>query len=355
MRIWCVRNCFYLSISLMLVGCTEDESPGVLNAGKLALATFNTGLATGFVDYASDRAPLIASALATLQADVVCLQEVWAVEHIDAIVQATAEAFPYNYYELTAEDPIDSGDTDLGTDSGAGAACSEEETATLGGCVETHCGGVDPENLSGCVLGNCGTEFGNLSTECSSCLIANLGGTIEEILDACSGSGGGTMAYGGRNGLLLLSKRPLTATEFLTFKSFLNRRVVLHARVDALDETVDVFCTHLTANLTSPAYAGEYASWEAERAAQIAEMLPYIEEKRIPSGRVALMGDMNCGPATANVSAEYAENYQLFLGGGLVEPYIDDASHQCTWCLDNPLVGADSGGVNSVIDHVLVK
>lgn len=364
----CAKWCSLTLLASALAGCggdgggepqdtdtgTDTDTGADAGAEALALATFNTGLAVGYVDWATARLPLIADAVAALDADVLCLQEIWRPEDVDAIVAAAGDAFPYSYFELTEEDAADGGVADGGAEE---PACDEAETASLGGCATENCGDVAPENLAGCVLDYCGEEFSSVSSGCSGCLIANLGLTIEEILGICSGGGGGTMAYGGRNGLLLLSRLPIASEEYLLLDSFLNRRIVLHARIEAGGAAgeVDVFCTHLTANLESPEYAGDYGSWEDERAAQIAAALAWIEEVKGDAGRVALLGDMNCGPDTANVDPEYPENYALFAGHGLAAPYIDDPGHACTWCLDNPLVGADTGGGSSVIDHVLLE
>ncbi len=361
-----------LSALLAAVGCSPDgdsdensdaggdtdvdsgaDDAGAEGAGAVAFATYNAGLAVGFVDYAEERLPLVGAGLAALEADVVCLQEVWLSEHIDALVAASKDTFPHAHYEMT-EDDMDAGSGDAGSGD---PACTEEEIDNFGGCVRDHCSDVDPGELTTCALGNCAAEFAGLSSECTGCVAANIGGTIDEILEVCSGSGGGSMAYEGHNGLLMLSKHAIEAKETLVFKSFLNRRVLLHAQIETPDlGQIDLFCTHLTAALSAVEYAGEYDSWEDEQAAQISEMLSYIDEHKSAANPVVLMGDMNCGPQTGIVSAEFAENYQLFVDGGFTAPYVDDVSSPCTWCGENPLTGGgDSGGVDSIIDHVLVK
>ena len=54
--------------------CTTSPSAVVV--------TYNVGLARGFVDYADQRAEPVAAAVAALDADVVCLQEVWLREEV---------------------------------------------------------------------------------------------------------------------------------------------------------------------------------------------------------------------------------------------------------------------------------
>ena len=70
---------------LFLIGCSSSDDDDDFRQGT-GFVTYNTGLAVGFVDYADDRLPFIGESLATLDGDVVCLQEVWLQEHIDSII-----------------------------------------------------------------------------------------------------------------------------------------------------------------------------------------------------------------------------------------------------------------------------
>ncbi|MCP4604645.1 MAG: hypothetical protein GY847_29680 [Proteobacteria bacterium] len=357
-----INRWYLLLFAVFTIGCSSDDDSTELDTGedtdneldagkdtddaqKVAFATYNAGLAVGFVDYADERQPLIAEGLAGLTADVVCLQEVWLKEQIDALVKASETSFPYAYYEIT-EDDKDAGTTER--------ACSEEEVEDFGGCVRDNCGEIDPGELADCALEKCAAKFAALSPECITCVSANIGKTIDEILDACSGSDGGTLAYEGHNGLMILSKLPFKEKDFLILESYLNRRVVLHARITTeVLQTVDLFCTHLTANLEDVNYAGGYESWEDERATQIDTMLDFIAEKSGAENSVVLMGDTNCGPKTKLATAEYPDHFQKFVKQGFNAPYADDSQSPCTWCDENPLTGgADSGGLNSILDHI---
>jgi hypothetical protein len=67
------------------VGCgDETEGNNGANNGEpgpqASFATYNAGLARGFVDYAGARTQPVADAVARLDSDVVCLQEVWLYE-----------------------------------------------------------------------------------------------------------------------------------------------------------------------------------------------------------------------------------------------------------------------------------
>src|SRR4051812_18396889 len=80
-----------------------DQRVGEAGTGLLAMgrataapsssfraATFNAGLAVGVVKLASERAEPVAAALPNLDADFICLQEVWLDEHWKRIVAATS-------------------------------------------------------------------------------------------------------------------------------------------------------------------------------------------------------------------------------------------------------------------------
>ena len=332
-------------------GCDSggDSEPEVL----LRVATYNAGLATGYVDYAPERLPLLGPAIAAVDADVICLQEVWTDADRDALIAATKASFPHSYFEVT-----DGREHDGGA-STEGPACTPEESDPLAACAAEHCAEVAPENLAGCVLPNCGDQFNALSDVCQGCVFENLGKPAAEIITLCqsedSGEGGGWV-YDGRNGLLILSRATLSDTEMLLFDSYANVRVGLHAiaLTDGLDE-VDVYCTHLSAGLSSVPYAGEADSWEAEQAAQIAAFTGWIASTADAATPTFIAGDMNCGPAKGAMPAEFPDNYAGFgVGtGGRSAPFVDATEELCTWCgVDNPLIGDDS---ERVIDHVLVE
>jgi endonuclease/exonuclease/phosphatase family metal-dependent hydrolase len=337
------------SILALFAACDDagggTDVPGDTHGGPgpdFTVVSFNTGLAAGYVDYAPDRLPLIGPALAALEADVICLQEVWTDDDNDALIEATKTAFPYRYRKVTED-----------TSGGGEAACTSTELDPLAACATTNCAEEPPENLGTCVLSFCGTEFGGITEGCQTCLVSQLGKPLSEMVTACTTGSGGQYAYEGRNGVLLLSKHPFAATQYKEFPSYLNVRVALHARVqDPQMGNVDVFCTHLTADLSDVNYGGTYDSWGDEQGAQADALVQWIEAER-EAVVVVLTGDLNCGPAIGDdIAAEHAENYDKFTAASYVDPYAASAGVTCTWCGDNPLVG---GGASSVIDHVLVR
>lgn len=353
-----------LTALLLIAACGDDgddffgNNAGTNNAAAEtdALVTYNVGLARGFVDYAAERVQPVAEAVAALDADVVCLQEAWihqddegnwVDDQITTIIAEASESFPHSYWERTV------------APDEAKVGCSTEEADPLQACVEQNCAEVAPGELAGCALSNCGTEFNATSTECQTCIAGELGNPLDDIIATCTGDGSSSYSYDGHNGLLLLSKHPLTNTEYVDLPAVLVWRSVLHATVELPDVgPTDVYCTHLTADLSnSIAYPGDgtYESYEEEQTGQIVALTSWMGETA-QTEQIALMGDLNTSPAVASagVAAEFPENYSLLLDAGFTSLYPTLEDTACTYCLDNPLIEAGEAG-GKILDHVLVQ
>jgi endonuclease/exonuclease/phosphatase family metal-dependent hydrolase len=312
----------------------------------MRFATFNVGLAQGFVPLATERQPEIAAAIAASDYDVLCLEEVFQDADVSAIVAAVSDAYPYSYFELT-DDPTAGGDP----------ACTEAETDPLLDCVIANDCENDPAGLVTCAVANCSAEILALSASnptCFACIGANSGLPLDLLEQVCL-EGGGTLRDGGRNGVVLLSKRPLLNPSFITFDAFLVHRVLLHAQItDPGAGLVDLFCTHFTADLAGVApYGGSFASYEEEQAAQVTGLLDWIDDVG-PSGQIVALGDFNTGPdIPPDIVGEFPANYADLVAGGLTSPYADTPDRPCTFCEDNTLNGPSTNDV--VIDHVFFQ
>jgi endonuclease/exonuclease/phosphatase family metal-dependent hydrolase len=317
-------------------GSGDAELPdGRAPTNELALATFNAGLAPNFVPYATERVGPIVEALSALDADVVCLQEVWLPEDIEALVDGTKAAFPHAHWELTTE-----------VASGEPPACTVEEAGPLVECVEENC--VDAEDFVGCALASCSAELGAISPGCQACVAANLDKPLAEIQLTCT-SGATEFAYGGHNGLLLLSRQALADTDFRVLDSSLVQRAALYGRTDG---GLHVYCTHLAADLSEiQPYTGDFGTFEGEQARQIALIEEWIAE-RAPDAPTALLGDLNTGPAAGAAEAELLANYEALRAAGWTSAYANEPGADCTYCADNPIVAE---GKSAHIDHVLLR
>lgn len=322
---------------LLLLSCSGKDGDSGPVAPK-ALVTYNVGLAVGFVPAANDRADDAIAAIAALEDDVVCLQEIWLPEHVQAMKDAAASSFPHQVFPEPDQEVAES------------PACMAEDLDPLIACADESCATACEDELVDCIFDNCSTPFLLLPYECMDCAMAMVGGEVSDVADTCL-SNGVSFAYGGSYGTGLLSRWPIKSTDLLTMDSTTNRRGVIHAVVEAPDGDMDVYCTHLTAVFTRIPYPSFKGSWEEEQAAQITTMRGWIDDTS-STGRVVLMGDMNTGPEGDGFDSEVPADWEM-LSPGYTTPYLD-AEPTCTFCEGNPLVGGETeGGV--VIDHIMLR
>jgi endonuclease/exonuclease/phosphatase family metal-dependent hydrolase len=332
-----------LSVFVLLAGLLDacgdsDVTSDVPNdASAVSFLTFNTALIaqTGNLD---ERLDMIARDLPNTGADVLCLQEVWQPEHVDALVSKVEAVYPFAHWSVNKAE--------------AAVGCNESETSTLIGCLTEHCANVSSSEKTSCAVKNCANAFTDVSDGCQHCVLANQTLPPEDIATTCASPGEDAAAYENQTGLLLLSKIELTAKDYLAFNSSFGDRGVLSATIaTSVLPKVDLFCTHLAATQTEIDYPGTYGSWEGERADQIDSLHGFIEEKRAREDTVVVMGDLNCGPKGDKVVGEDVKGFKRLLESGLTAEYLNDDSVMCTFCSGNSLVGTSSASV--MIDHVL--
>ena len=326
-----------LALSLLLLAsCGGDKS-------NITVVTYNVGLAIGFVPGAVERADAASAAVGALEADVICLQEVWTAEHVTAMKAGTAERYTDSYFP----DPQQIVHTD--------PSCTVEDVGDLLSCMDEDCADACVDELPTCLFSNCPIDFLNLEKDCNRCVQANVGASTEEVLAACT-EGGVEYAYGASFGTGILSVYPLIDTEELVFESTSNRRSVLHAVVDHPKGEVDVYCTHLTADLTPIPYPRDESyptqSWEEEQKVQFEELITFMGEGK--TGRTILLGDLNAGPETKGADPEFANHYDMIVDAGYVAPFVDDEG-SCTFCPDNGISSVDSDATGKLIDHIFFK
>lgn len=340
-----MRKLVWLVVAL--VGCNGDgekdtdtdvDTDGGGEATGFTVASYNGGLAIGFVDGAESRVAAVADAAAGIDADVVCLQEIWLPDQISAVASAATASFPHQHFP----DPLPSATT-------GDPACADGELDELIGCAETNCGDTCNDDLVGCVFDNCAIPFISLPKPCMACVMSEVGQAIDVVAGSCE-SVPEAYAYDDSFGIGILSKHPLKSVEQLTFESTTNRRAALHAVVDGPDGEVDVYCTHLTAILTGIPYPRDSGSWAQESGEQVDQLIQWVADTRTSTKLVVVAGDMNTGPAVgATITAEADENYQKFVAAGWTNPYLE-AGPECTYCAANPLVDDESPSV--LLDHV---
>ena len=319
-----------LALLLLLTACGSDHD--------ISMVTYNAGLATGFVPAADSRTPMVADALATLDADIVCLQEVWTVDQVKAVQDATADAYPHSYWPDTAQEVMTE------------PACPDGQADDIVACMEDDCGGLCPDDLVDCLFERCIIPFINLEPTCARCTMAHVGtAEPQEVLETCT-TGGIEYTYGGSFGTAILSTVPLIGTETRPFDSTTSQRSMLHATAETKKGDIDLWCTHLTAGLGAIPYPRDEGSWEEEQAVQALQLADWLKDAPRP---VALLGDLNNGIAGPNIDSEFEANYQALIDAGLSDPY-QDLDGRCTFCPENHLNGIDSDETGRLIDHILI-
>lgn len=315
--------------ALFLVGCGGTD--------PFTAVTYNAGLAEGFVLGASERAEATAAATVGLDADVICVQEVWLPEHVAAFEAAAGEAYPHTLFMADAPD------------NGTEAACANDNLDPLFECYDENCADGCIDEVADCLLQNCGLNFLQLGQQCIGCLEANVGNaaTAREICETEDTK----YAYGGAFGIGILSAHPIMSSDTITLDSTTNRRGTIHAVLNVNDEPVDVFCTHLTADLTPLPYTGPEDGWAPEQLTQINTLNDWVDTRATAELSI-WMGDFNTGPDGGEYDAELLENYTALSGIGWDNPYTD-ADIDCTYCLDNGLI--NGSGTGAAIDHVFVS
>jgi endonuclease/exonuclease/phosphatase family metal-dependent hydrolase len=330
------RTPLALAALTLLLACNGGEEDAVPTG---TFTTYNAGLAIGFVPGANERLDLVADGIATIDADVVCLQEVWTPDQVDAVASASEAAFPHQFFP----DPQQLTDT--------APACPDGELDALLECANDTCADTCIDELPGCVQGGCPFQFISLATDCLRCTMANVGGEIDDIAAACENQTT-EYAYGGSFGTGILSKHPITSTEELVLESTTNRRSVLHAVIDMPYGPQDVYCTHLTASFDLIPYPRPEGSWSEEQTAQVEAFRQFVDDTS--AGPVVALGDFNVGPAGDGLTAEEPANYDALVVG-YDNPYLDQDG-RCTFCGDNPLVGGGGDDSESeAIDHALFR
>lgn len=332
-----------IPVFLALLACSgDDDKDGTTTppaGGDLTFITYNAGLARGFVAGADSRQDDIATALAAVEADIVCLQEVWAADQVQAIATATTTAYPHQYFP----EPSQSGD----------AICNPGELDAVLSCFNDNCGDVCTDQVDDCLLAECPIQFIVLPTDCLRCAMANVGEDADGLVENCE-ENPAEFAYGGSFGTGILSQHPILSVEETVFASTSNRRSVLHAVVDGPYGELDVYCTHLTAAFDSIPYPREEGDWVAEQRVQIQEMLALADEGT--RDHAVMLGDMNTGPEINGMGGEEPQNWALFADTDWVTPYLDQSDPLCTYCGDNVLVGASpDDDVSRIIDHILLR
>ncbi len=312
-------------------------------AADLTVVTYNAGLAPGMVALASPRTPAVARAAASAGADVLCLQEVWTDEERRAVLDALALP-PEHVLTADTADLAESGD----------ARCDAGRLEPLIACARRECAAVPAEEQTLCALDHCQRDLLWLylrDPKCLQCLASHVGEEALRIGQECVDASA-SHVYGGRNGVILVSRWRLFDKEVMLLPASDANRVGLFVRVEVPGRgAVQVACTHLSApQRVSPSYPG-FNDWEDEQIAQTRLIAARLRE-RAAGGPALFLGDMNFGPRLSgaieeNSSRAWDEAVRL----GFESPAAAADPPFCSICPEDTLRGGYAG---HLIDHALL-
>ncbi len=339
-----------LTAILVVPACSNGGSDGkpYYKSDTLKVTSYNAGLALNFVPYTNERLVVNEALLADYDSDVICLQEVWLDEQVEAVTQALKANYP-EIYTVPAEQVFSDA-----------AACTNAEISEFEQCVNTQCPNLSGSELVACVPVQCGTALFALPPVCLDAVLGSVGipdVTVDAVVEAVT-KPAGKFAYDGALGLILASKYPLEAREFQDFidDSTSNHRGALYAEINLNKQIHVVGCTHPTANLSiSYPTSGKHGSWQGENRFMQEQMIAFANAKA-GDNPIYFGGDFNCSIANpANgVDAEFGDNCQLWRDNGFADPVGEQLP--CTFCYEENLIlkpDGDSGG--TALDHVFVK
>eukprot|EP00118_Oscarella_pearsei_P021131 m.235306 g.235306 ORF g.235306 m.235306 type:complete len:426 (+) comp40124_c0_seq1:269-1546(+) len=334
---------------------------GILTDGtsppSYSIVTYNTRFSLIGDENATQferRRTAILETLNKSDADVLCLQETWLPEDIDAVVEGTKASFPYHHRATIGQVPANH------------TPCDASTFTVYLTCVATKCPIADPIQQLVCAFQQCKEELVSIGQECITCNILNVHlGT--GAIQLCLSPG----HYPNTHGLLMLSKKTLSEkTEFTYSKD----EIVLLTRgyISALVQEIGhVFCTHLTTGISGTDHyfgAPPFSNYSEEQTNQLKQLLSAANSVQDTFSSSIVTGDMNHSPAIGDrIQGELVEVYQMVQKDGYVDTYVaNQPEAKCTFCRENPLAvssieAADRvlGIINgtregTIVDHIYV-
>lgn len=326
-----------------------------LQAQELKLTAFNVGLAHGFVEYAKERLPGIVEEIKKADADFYCLSEVWEKKDRKKLIKALEKQYPYTHMT-----PIEQTYSRQRPTCKIGDLFGEGKFAT---CTLKECKGLDDSEFTQCVTTKCGPALRALQgdkRQCAQALMAQVGNsTIRSLIRVLNPLRRANLfAYGGGNGLMVFSKKPIVDVGLVDLSdiSTLNRRGALYTQlIDDQKESHHIYCAHLGANLTHVApYPGNFQNWEEENRAQVERLTDVADHGQEPT---YIMGDTNCSfdLPQADIRPDFEGACLSFLNKGFENFYLEQ-NPECTYCSTNTIIANNPNEEGRLlIDHIFTK
>jgi hypothetical protein len=336
----------------------------------------NLQLTGPFIHYFSARRDRVPAPVAQLGSDFVCVTETWSDSDKEAIVNASKAEYPHSFFAkhdwtTKIDDPSDAHGNTPPTPTKPPCWQSLGDMTTTIDCVRDYCAtpagsdeGVPVDDLGNCMTKSCGSAGAiQLMTgtpddkACWSCLFTQLasGERISFIRSACSSNPNARFAFRGADGILMLSRRPISSPEVWVLPAT-EWRVSIYRAPITLDNgaNLDAYCTVLTTPasscLTRP-YTGQYGGdgkdcveqWANELILQSGKLVNWVRAKSTAlKTKAVIAGEFYSGPGlddgAANViKARHPSAYEKLAAAfalAVPEGYVP----KCTFCADNPIV-----------------
>jgi endonuclease/exonuclease/phosphatase family metal-dependent hydrolase len=385
------RSLVIIGMLVLALGCGESTTSR--EPEEVIVDSFNVALAGAFIPYEAERRQPIADAIATHDADILCLQEVWTQADKEMIRDTAAETFPYYaFFENDLDTPVDDATDQQGQVppppttvpcpdeifDGDELTIKEQMDVAID-CVRDSCSTIEDSDegrttSAACASSNCSIAVAPLlfgldpqHQRCYACVVPQLPtATFAEMRASCPTVVNQDLAFGGQNGVMILSRHPLKNAENWVIPGTWNRRSILRATAELPNGAeLDTYCNHLTPIFSVPPnsintfpYTGQYgegetgpAGWQAEQELQAQKLINYIASKS--SNRPAvILGDMNAGLASPadDIVGEGEETFNI-LAAAYAPAYTADYRPLCTFCSSNPVTDTES---SVWIDHIFL-
>ena len=386
------RSLVIVSVFALALGCGESSTAS-REPEEVIVDAFNVALAGAFIPYEQQRREPIADAIAAHDADVLCLQEVWIQADKELIRDRAAAAFPHSvFFENDLDTPVDDPTDQQGQIPPAPTTvpCPDEifggDELTIKAqmdiaidCVRDNCSTIPDSDMgrttsAACASSNCSIAVAPLlfgtdpqHQRCYACVIPQLPtATFGEMRTSCPTVPNQDLAFGGQNGVMILSRHPLKNTENWVIPGTWNRRNILRATVELPNGAeLDTYCNHLTPIFSVPPnsintfpYTGQYGEglkgpggWQAEQELQAQKLTDFVASK---SGNrpAVILGDFNAGLGSPDdgIVGEGEETFNM-LAAAYTPAYTADYTPQCTFCTSNPVTSTES---SVWIDHIFL-
>ena len=294
--------------------------------------------------------------LRRMDADVVCLQEVWIGEDVEFLTKTLADVYPFSYSKLHHKGQVPPQIVPKVPPCNYLAASNFVTCIGRNKCIRK---GNSIQQTYFCVVTTCFFEYLQLPQKCVSCVVSSFTQPTEAFAK-CVGYGLPTLGMRDINepGLVLLSKTPLINTRYHDFHPA-TKEIIERGYLEA--DTPDlgkIVCTH-TASYTPFYYeaelwvAGVYNSYIEQGDSERGQLI----ERFGNVSPLLLMGDFNIGDSFGPlVRPALPREFQYMAMAFDVIPL-----KQCTLCgpLFNPYNGragkSYSEVTDTVVDHIFFK